>query len=122
MSQCAFRRTDCNKLQNFFSLERKSTFSRPEQIKHALRRPSDALPADNRPLEHVWPRPGWRIHVLWPSLEWVVGFDLPCVKSSRGWSSYELFRGRVMVLDSMKVLVGEFALRESCVLVALCVT
>ena len=87
-----------------------------------FRRPSDALPADNRPLEHVWPRPGWRIHVLWPSLEWVVGFDLPCVKSSRGWSSYELFRGRVMVLDSMKVLVGEFALRESCVLVALCVT
>ena len=45
--------------------------------------------------------------MLWPWLEWVVGFDLPCVKSSRGWSSYELFRGRVMVLDSMKVLVGD---------------
>ena len=42
-------------------------------------------------LEHVWPRPGWRIHVLWPRLWWVVGFDLPCAKSSRGRSSYGIW-------------------------------
>lgn len=45
----------------------------PRQINMLFPLVSAALPADNRPTEHVSPKPGSTFHVLWVGL----GFDLP---------------------------------------------
>jgi len=45
----------------------------PRQINMLFPLVSAALPADNRPKEHVSPKPGSTFHVLWVGL----GFDLP---------------------------------------------
>lgn len=62
---------------------------------------TSALPANNRPSAHVWPRPGWTIHVLWPWLGWGVGFQLPSARAVKG-RHLGVMRVRVMVLDSQK--------------------
>ena len=48
--------------------------------------------------------------MLWPWLWWVVGFDLPCAKSGRGWSSYGF-----LVAESWCLVFGSAGVNLHCV-------